>query len=76
MDWIKDNESVVSASADKTLRAWDAEVGISIKKMNEHESFVNACACDKRNLHMIGSGGDDCKAKVNYKKNSVFFKLK
>ena len=39
--WGAGSERVLSASADKTARAWDAETGLQVKKMAEHGSFVN-----------------------------------
>uniref|UniRef100_A0A803LYG3 Reverse transcriptase/retrotransposon-derived protein RNase H-like domain-containing protein n=1 Tax=Chenopodium quinoa TaxID=63459 RepID=A0A803LYG3_CHEQI len=39
LHWTTDGTQLVSASPDKTVRAWDAETGKQIKKMAEHSSF-------------------------------------
>ena len=64
LHWTTDGERIVSASPDKTVRAWDAAVGVQIKKMAEHEAFVNTCCPLKRGPPLVVSGAEDCKAKV------------
>jgi len=62
--WTTDGEHLVSASADKTVRAWDVEACVQIKKMGEHDSFVNSCNVARRGPEMVVSGADDSTAKI------------
>ncbi|XP_024540287.1 U5 small nuclear ribonucleoprotein 40 kDa protein-like [Selaginella moellendorffii] len=62
--WMLDGGQIVSASPDKTVRAWDADTGRQIKKMAEHSSFVNACCPVKKGPPLLVSGSDDGTAKL------------
>nr|TKS05794.1 hypothetical protein D5086_0000129580 [Populus alba] len=42
LHWTADGSQIISASPDKTVRAWDVETGKQIKKMAEHSSFKGA----------------------------------
>ena len=64
LHWSMDGEKLVSASPDKTVRAWDAETGQQTKKMAEHDAFVNSCCPLRRGPPLLISGSDDCSAKV------------
>lgn len=80
LHWTTDSEHLVSASADKTVfqtsnpadafvlqaRAWDVEAGIQIKKMGEHDSYVNSCNVARRGPEMVVTGSDDATAKVTH----------
>lgn len=46
------------------VRAWDAETGLQVKKMAEHDSFVNTCCPLRRGPPLLVSGSDDGTAKV------------
>ncbi|KAK9138638.1 hypothetical protein Sjap_009232 [Stephania japonica] len=64
LQWTTDGSQIISASPDKTLRAWDVETGKQIKKMVEHSSFVNSCCPSRRGPPLIVSGSDDGTAKL------------
>lgn len=64
LHWTSDGERIVSASPDKSVRAWDAVTGEQVKKMAEHDNFVNSCCPLKRGPPLLVSGSDDGTAKV------------
>lgn len=64
LHWTSDGEHIVSASPDKSVRAWDAATGEQVKKMSEHDNFVNSCCPLKRGPPLLVSGSDDGTAKV------------
>lgn len=61
--WPTEN-SIVSASADKTLAVWDANKATRVRKFAEHSGIVNSVCFSKDAPHILGSGSDDCNAKV------------
>jgi len=62
--WTGDGETIVTASSDKTARAWDAQTGAQKKKMGEHEGYVNSCDVARRGNDLVVTGADDGAAKV------------
>ncbi len=64
--WFQDGETLLSCSADKTVRAWDAEVGSQTKKLAEHSGIVNSCCPLRRGPKLFVSGGDDSAVKVSW----------
>ena len=52
-------QQIVSCSADKTLAIWDANKGISVRKLVEHKAIVNSCSMAVESAHIIASGSDD-----------------
>jgi Prp8 binding protein len=52
VDRTTDGETLITASPDMSVRAWDAVTGKQIKKMAEHSSFVNCC-CPVCSLNKI-----------------------
>jgi Prp8 binding protein len=64
LQWTTDGSTLISASPDKTLRAWDVETGRQIKKMNEHSSFINSCCPSRRDPPLLVSGSDYGTAKL------------
>lgn len=65
LHWSNDGERIISASPDKTVRAWDLAKGVQVKKMNEHSDAVNSCAYMRRGSNpLVVSGGDDRQIKV------------
>mmetsp|Transcript_15482 Transcript_15482/g.46734 ORF Transcript_15482/g.46734 Transcript_15482/m.46734 type:complete len:289 (+) Transcript_15482:358-1224(+) len=64
LHWTSDGERIISASPDKSVRAWDAATGLQVKKMAEHDMFVNTCCPLRRGPPLLVSGSDDGTAKV------------
>ena len=64
LHWTTDGERIVSASPDKTVRMWDVVAGEQVKKMTEHDNFVNSCHTLRRGPPLIVSGSDDGTVKV------------
>lgn len=62
--WTYDGSKIVSGSADKSVRAWDAETGQQSKKMSEHTSFVNSVCTVRRGPQLIVSASDDGTARL------------
>lgn len=44
---------------------WDVEVGVRIKKLKGHQTFVNACSVARRGPQLVCSGSDDGTIKVS-----------
>ena len=59
VQWSGDGERLLSCSADKTVRAWDAETGQPVKKMAEHSAIVNSVCPARGSLQLVVSGSDD-----------------
>jgi len=53
-----DGEAIVSASADGTLKLWDAETGVCEATFEGHDGAVGACAFSPDGETIV-SGGDD-----------------
>ena len=62
--WSADGEKLLSCSADKTSRVWDVNEGKQIKKVAEHESFVNSICPQRKGTHLFATGSDDATSKV------------
>ena len=71
LHWMADESQLISASSDKSVRAWDAVTGNQIKKMAEHDNFVNSCCPMKRGPPLVVSGSDDGTAKVRCRLRSA-----
>src|SRR5688572_17152773 len=56
---------IFSASADKTMAAWDIEAGQRIKRCVGHTSIVNSCFPAKRGPPLVATGSDDATVKVS-----------
>jgi Prp8 binding protein len=64
VQWTSDGSQVLSCSADKTVRAWDAETGQQVKKMGEHTGVVNSVCPARRGPPLLVSGSDDGTVKL------------
>lgn len=63
VQWRQEN-TIVSCSADKTVAIWDANRGIRIRKFSEHTGIVNSVSVARDNVNMFASGSDDCTANL------------
>lgn len=59
-----DGSFLFTASTDKTLSLWDADVGVRVKKLRGHTSYVNCCHPARRGPQLVCSASDDCTIKV------------
>lgn len=64
VEWFPNGEQLVTSSADKSVRCWDAEAGMQIKRLTEHSSIVNGVNPLARGPQLFVSGSDDSKVKV------------
>lgn len=48
-----------TCSTDTTVRIWDMETGICLRKLKSHTDFVNSCHPARRGPELICSGSDD-----------------
>ncbi len=65
VQWSTDGERLVSCSADKTARAWDAQTGTQIKKVTEHDNHVNSVCPIRRGPSLFATASDDATIKVS-----------
>jgi Prp8 binding protein len=56
--WL-DEESVATASADKTVQLWDVLTGTRLRKWQEHSAIVNSVSTAADNNNMVFSVSDD-----------------
>jgi WD40 repeat protein len=64
LHWSDNCERIVTASPDKTVRAWDIAQGVQVKKMGEHNDVVNSCHLLRRGSPLVVSGSEDQCIKV------------
>mmetsp|Transcript_13103 Transcript_13103/g.38113 ORF Transcript_13103/g.38113 Transcript_13103/m.38113 type:complete len:352 (-) Transcript_13103:27-1082(-) len=64
VQWMADGEHLVSCSADKTARAWDAQTGLQVKKATEHDNHVNSICPIRRGPPLFATASDDATVKV------------
>lgn len=48
-----------SCASDNTVRVWDMETGVCLRKLKSHENIVNCCYPARRGPELICSGSDD-----------------
>lgn len=60
LQFSTDGSNLFTASTDKTVCMWDCDVGVRVKKMRGHTSYVNCCQVARRGPQLICSGSDDC----------------
>lgn len=58
---------IFSGATDKQGAVWDAEVGVRVKKLKGHSSFVNSVSSSQRGSQVVATGSDDGTAKVRWK---------
>ncbi len=71
LHWTPDGEHIISCSPDRTVRSWDAQSGLQVKKMGEHTDIVNSCCPLRRGPPLLVSGSDDGTSKVG--RNGAWF---
>jgi Prp8 binding protein len=65
LSWSKEGDFLYTASADKTGAIWDVEQCVRLKRLKDHESFVNSvCASTGKGDQLVVTGSDDCTAMV------------
>lgn len=64
LQWSADSRRIVTASPDKTVRAWDVAMGKQVKKMSEHSDTVNSCHLLRKGSPLLVSGAEDGLIKV------------
>jgi len=64
VDWSPDDSYLFSASAAKSIAAWDVETGTRVKKFAQHTSFVQSCNSVRRGPQLVVSGSDDSTVKI------------
>eukprot|EP00879_Flechtneria_rotunda_P012538 GHRR01013091.1.p1 GENE.GHRR01013091.1~~GHRR01013091.1.p1 ORF type:complete len:308 (+),score=57.93 GHRR01013091.1:211-1134(+) len=62
--WFTSADHILSCSADKSVRCWDVEAGMQVKRLTEHIGIVNSCCPLQRGPPLFVSGSDDSKVKV------------
>lgn len=55
-----DGESLFSCGADKMVIMWDSSTGSRLKKLRNHQSYVNAIAAAPKDSNLLVSVADDC----------------
>lgn len=59
VQYSADGERLFSGGADKTVIVWDGATGCRLKKMRNHQSYVNALAPAHNETNLLASVGDD-----------------
>ncbi|KAK7502866.1 hypothetical protein BaRGS_00005815 [Batillaria attramentaria] len=54
-----DGSMCFTCSTDKTVAVWDTEVGVRMRKLKGHQSFVNSVCPARRGPQYLCSGSDD-----------------
>lgn len=66
--WFPSGEHLVTASADKSVRCWDADTGLQVKRLTEHTAVVNSVCPMHRGQALFVSGSDDGNVKVRWQR--------
>ncbi|XP_003738815.1 U5 small nuclear ribonucleoprotein 40 kDa protein [Galendromus occidentalis] len=64
MHFSTGGEFLYTCSTDKTLSIWDSQVGVRVRKLRGHNTFVNSLHPARRGPQMIVSGSDDSTIKL------------
>lgn len=62
--WTPDSEGLVTCSADKSVRTWDAETSEETSRFTDHKGVVNSCSILRRGGELVASVSDDCIAHI------------
>ena len=69
-----DNKTIISASADKTIKIWDRKSGKVLNTFMGHNGSVNSLAFSS-NERMIVSGSNDKTIKIWNKENGKLYNM-
>ncbi|ESO95628.1 hypothetical protein LOTGIDRAFT_202318 [Lottia gigantea] len=59
LQFSTDSSNLFTASTDKIVAVWDVEVGVRIRKLKSHQTFVNSVNPARRGPQLLCSGSDD-----------------
>mmetsp|Transcript_50542 Transcript_50542/g.99014 ORF Transcript_50542/g.99014 Transcript_50542/m.99014 type:complete len:375 (+) Transcript_50542:25-1149(+) len=62
LQWTRDSDQIVTASADKNGALWDIESGQRLKRFRGHKGVVNSIGVTRRGDALACTGSDDCQA--------------
>jgi Prp8 binding protein len=62
--WGRDDDIVLTASADKTGAVWDVNTLQKIKRFRAHTAVVNSVTAARRGVPLAATGADDCTAMI------------
>uniref|UniRef100_A0A915LBB8 Uncharacterized protein n=1 Tax=Meloidogyne javanica TaxID=6303 RepID=A0A915LBB8_MELJA len=57
--WNARGDYLYTCSTDKTVRVWDMETGVCVRRFRSHSDFVNGCHPARRGPDIVCSGSDD-----------------
>lgn len=60
LEYSNDGERFFSCSADRTVTIWDSATGCRLKKLRNHQSYVNSISAAPSDPNLLVSVGDDC----------------
>uniref|UniRef100_A0A6G1SI69 U5 small nuclear ribonucleoprotein n=1 Tax=Aceria tosichella TaxID=561515 RepID=A0A6G1SI69_9ACAR len=72
-----DGDHLFSCSADKIVIIWDSLTGCRLKKLRNHQSYINSIATAPTDTKLLASVGDDCLVNVwdlRKRKSALTFK--
>jgi len=63
--WSHDSSQIYSVSTDLFVGVWDAEVGVSVRRLRGHKKIINTCATPPSlNANLLATGSDDGSIKI------------
>lgn len=60
LEYSSDGERLFSCSADKTVSIWDSATGCRLKKLRNHQTYVNSISATPSDPNLLVSVADDC----------------
>lgn len=64
VQFTNDGKYLLSCAADKTVIMWDSLTGCRLKKLRNHNMYVNSIAVAPNDPNLVASVGDDCLVNV------------
>jgi Prp8 binding protein len=62
--WGREDDIILTASADKTGAVWDVNTSTKIKRFRHHKAVVNSVCTSRRGDPLAVTGSDDCTALI------------